>query len=524
MLLKFLRKKKNMKRIVWALAILIIPAFVLWGTGTSGKKNKGPKYAGKIFKHNVSFSEYTNMRMVVKDHLTRSFGANFPAGAIDQMTWNRLILLDAAKKEHIAVNDTEVVDNIASFPIFQKEGLFDKKLYKSMLGDSARGFEERLRDDIRMSKLREKVTQDISITEDELKEEYKKKFEKIKATYVSVPFSDFEKDIRYKENNLISHYENNEEVFRKPEHINVNYIGVLFDSFDNEIYVTEEEVKKYFEEHVLDFKKPDSEEIPELNNEIKKEVSGKLSRKKKVSLAEELAYKVLDETLDKKELDKTASSFTLEAKETGFFNEQQEIPGIGWSYELTKKGFELKPGEISNILIKTDLGFYIIQLKEKNASYIPLFAEVKDAVIKSYKKEKAIDLSQKKAKKITLNIKNKIKNSTSYKDAVINLGLEIKETDLVTRDGYISGVGSAKELVEAAVRLQPLEITSPVKTLTSWVIVKLDEYQAIDEVKFIKEKDEFKENLLSKKKQAAFDNWFEALKKKANFVSYTSPE
>ena len=50
MLLKFLRKKKNMKRIVWGLAIIIIPAFVVWGAGSSGKKRgKGPYYAGKIF-------------------------------------------------------------------------------------------------------------------------------------------------------------------------------------------------------------------------------------------------------------------------------------------------------------------------------------------------------------------------------------------------------------------------------------------------------------------------------------------
>ena len=55
MLLKFLRKRKNMKRIIWVLAILIIPAFVIWGAGTSDKKKrKGPDYAGKIFDRKVT--------------------------------------------------------------------------------------------------------------------------------------------------------------------------------------------------------------------------------------------------------------------------------------------------------------------------------------------------------------------------------------------------------------------------------------------------------------------------------------
>ena len=382
MVLKILRKKKVMKRIIWGLAILIIPAFVLWGAGSSGKK-KGPKHAGRIFNRKVSFDEYSNMWIVTRDNLARSFGTNIPAELIDQMTWNRLIIVEASKKEHIAVNDTEVVESIARFPAFQRDGLFDKKLYKSMLGDSARGFEERIRDDMRISKLREKVTKGASVTEEEVKEEYKKKYEKIKASYVSIPFSDFEKDVRYEDSDLISYYEKNREAFRKPEHINVRYIDILFDSFEDKVHITEEDIKKYFEEHVSDFRKPDSEDNSLLNDEIKKEILETLSQKKKVSLAEELAYKALDEALDKKELIKTASSFALETKETGFFNAQGTIPGIGWSYEFTKKGFELKEGEVSNILVKTAKGLFILQLKEKSASYVPQFAEVKDAVEES---------------------------------------------------------------------------------------------------------------------------------------------
>lgn len=523
MLLKFLRKKKNMKRIMWGLAILIIPAFVIWGAGSaSNKKEKGPNYAGRIFNRKVSFSEYSDMWMVARDYLTRSFGQNVPSGAIDQMAWNRLILLDAVKKEHIAVNDREVIEYIASFPIFQRDGAFDKKLYKSMLGDAARGFEERVRDDIRIAKLREKVIQNISVTDEELKEGYKKKSEKIKASYVSIPFSDFEKYVAYNEKDLVVHYEDNKESFRKPEHINVEYIDVLFESFKDEVYVSEEEIKKDFEENLSDFKKPGSEETPLLDDEIKKEVSEKLSQKKRISLAEELAYKILDKALSKNELDETARSFTLKAKETGLFNAQQEIPGVGWSYEFTKRGFELKEGEISAVLIRTGKGFYIIRLKEKKPSYLPQFAEIKDSVINSYKKEKSIELSHKKAKKVNLTMKRKTAAGMRFSEIAKELDLEPRETDLITRDDYIQGVGPAGELVEAGIQLKSDEISEPIKTPNSWIMIKKDQYQGIDEERFAEEKEEFKENLLLTKRQAAFDNWFEAFKRKADFVSYTS--
>ena len=466
MLLKFFRKKKNMKRIVWGLAILIIPAFVLWGVGAGGGKGKGPNYAGKIFDRKVSFEEYTDMWRVTRDYLAKDVGANVPPEFVDQMTWNRIILLDEAKRRNLIIKNIEVVARIASFPVFQEEGKFSKKLYKSLLGDAAKGFEERLRDDMLISGLREEIIKDISLTDEEAMEDYKKKNEKIKSSYISVPFGDFEKDVSYEEKGLIEFYEKNKDTFRKPEAINVKYI----------------------------------------------ETSD-----------EDLSYKVLDTTRHKKNLDKIARSFELETKETGFFSMQEEVPDIGWSFEFTKRSFELESDQISDTLIKSGEKFYIIQLKEKRASYIPKFEEAKEDVIASFKKEKSIKLSGKKAKKLRLEITNKIKTGKKFERIVKKMKLETKETDFITRESYISGLGPAEEFVDKCLSLEKEsnKITKPIKMQESWVIAKLDEYQDIDENKFALEKNDFKETLLSKKKEDKFNIWFTDLKTQAEVVTYT---
>ncbi|MFC1666884.1 SurA N-terminal domain-containing protein [Candidatus Omnitrophota bacterium] len=522
MLLKFLRKRKNMRRIIWGLAILIIPAFILWGAGSSRRSGKGPNYAGKVFDKKVSFEEYVDMWHIVRDYITKSFGPNVPPEFIDQLAWNRIILLEETKRQRIGVKDSDVVERIVSFPVFQRGGSFDKKLYKSMLGDSVRGFEEKLRDDIAISKLKEKITSSISVTDEEMKEEYKKKFEKIKASYVSIPFSEFEKDVKYKEEDVLKFYEENKETFRKSDEINVKYIEILFSGFDKEVFIAEESIKRYFEEHLSDFKNPDSEEMSTLSEEIKKEISEKLGSEKKKFLAEELGYKALDKSLDIKDLDECARSFGLETKETGFFSMQEEVPGgIGWSYEFTKKGFELEPGGISNVLIRTDKGFSIIQLKERKESYIPEFAEVKNPVIKAYIKDGSVRLAEEKAKNLYASITSEIKNGGIFKDIATQKELTITQTDLTARDGYIPLLGPAKSFIEEGASLKIKEIGGPVKMQASWVILQLDEYKGMDEVKFLEEKEGFKNNLLSTKKQKAFDKWFEGLKKEANFVSYT---
>lgn len=523
MLLKFLRKKKNMKRIIWGLAILIIPAFVIWGAGTSGKKNdKGSSHAGKIFNKKISFDRYADMWIVTRDYLTRNFGTNIPDELIDQMAWNRIILLELAKRENIGVKDDEVLEKIISFPAFQRNGAFDKKLYKSMVGEGARGFEERIRDDIRVSKLRDRITSHVSLSEEETRLAYKEKFEEIKSSYVSAPFNDSEKDVRCQEEDVINFYEENRDSFRKPDEVNVKYIEIAFSDFEKEAYIDGMEIKRYFEDHTKDFQKPDSEEIPSLDDTIKTQISDRLAGERKQSLAEELAYKVLDKVLVKNELDELAQSFTLEPKETGFFNMQEEIPGVGFSYEFTKKGFELEPGEISNILVKTDKAFYIIQAKERKPSYIPEFTEAKDEVKKSFIRERSVKLSEKNAIKLYLRIKNNYRFGKSFEDTAKALEKEIKQTEFIARSGYIPMLGPAKEFVETSISLKNEETSSPIKMQESWVIVKLDEYKDIDEIKFIEEKEDFKNGLLEQKKQEAFDEWFERLKKEADFVSYTA--
>lgn len=470
MLLKFLRKRKNMKRIMWALAILIIPAFVIWGAGTAIKdKSDKPDYAGKLFGKKISYEDYHAMWNVARDHAIKTFGNNVPVELIDQIAWSRIILIAAAKTEKLTATDKEVVEKIASLPTFQRNGSFDKRLYKSMLQDGARAFEEKLRDDILITKLKDKITSGVKISDEDVKNEYKKKFEKIKSSYALIPFSGSEKDAQYDDSRLENFYGQKKQDFKKSEQVNIKYIEILFSDPG----------------------------------------------------AEELAYKILDQAGIKKNLEEPAKANSLEIKETGFFSANEEIPGIGWSYEFTKAGFELEKNQINNMLVKTDKGLYIIQMKERKGPYIPDYAEIKDTVKKAFIQEESVKLSQKKSEKIYMDMANSVKTDGTLGDTAKKYGLEVKQTDFIARDGYIPEIGPAMEFVNTASSIKIGSISKPLKTLQGWVILEPLELKPIDEIKFIEEKDTFKENLLANKKDEEFNKYFQDLQKKAGFISYT---
>ena len=58
-MLKMLRNKKTAKKIWIVLAILIIPAFCLWGFGSTLRTKKKSAFLGRVLGKPINIQEYT---------------------------------------------------------------------------------------------------------------------------------------------------------------------------------------------------------------------------------------------------------------------------------------------------------------------------------------------------------------------------------------------------------------------------------------------------------------------------------
>ncbi|MBU4467166.1 MAG: SurA N-terminal domain-containing protein, partial [Candidatus Omnitrophica bacterium] len=112
-MLRILRNKKTAKKIWIGLAIIIIPAFTLWGFGESKNDRQDTSSAGKIFGRNVSNLEFRNSLTAVRTKAIMQFGDKLPEIEkylnFESQAWGRLILLAEAKTRRINVKDKEVV-------------------------------------------------------------------------------------------------------------------------------------------------------------------------------------------------------------------------------------------------------------------------------------------------------------------------------------------------------------------------------------------------------------------------------
>jgi len=331
-MLKFFRKKHVMKFIFWSLLILILPAFVLWGTGNlGGSKDKGPKFVGMVNNRRVSFDDLaqslTSIRCQIilnyfnQPEVLKAFSKNQPFLA--KLAWDRIIMASEARKQRIRIPDKDVINQIKSHPIFMRNGKFDDKVYDYILrhniGMAPRAFEEVVRQNMAIQKMNDILTKDVEANDADILEEYLKDNGRFKIAYLLTPLSDFT---------------------------------------DQKVNLDEEKIRDYYDKHraeimvkpaIAEDKTPPRAATFE---EARERIRATLIEAEAFSMAlkssEELRKKVI-ELMDKEKLsfEEASSRLRLKAEKTDFFSKTDKLERIGESPMLGDAASRLKAGEVS---------------------------------------------------------------------------------------------------------------------------------------------------------------------------------
>jgi len=466
-MLKRLRQKKTAKKIWVILAILIVPAFVLWGLGGVWRSRGESGYVGKILGRKISVLEYTDALQATRNQAIIQFGDNLSEIQkrlnLESQAWERLILLAEAKRRHTNVSDSDVIELIESYPFFQRKGQFNNKIYSEMLRyvfrTQPRIFEEQIRQNLMLSKFFKQATDKIGISEEEIKREYRKANEEISIYYIAGLPSDFAKDLN----------------------------------------PSDEEIKDYFAKNALEFKQPLSFNLDYIVSESENKI------------------KAVAVHLNKKsDFQKLAKETDLAVKETGLFAQTDPIPGIGWSPQILNLISKFTIGEFSP-LIQMDKNFYILRLREKKEAYIPDFEKIKDKVkervIKNRSKEIArakIEEAFKKLKELyALNPK-----TVDFNKIAKEYGLKSDSTDLFKYGSYVEGIGASDSFWVNALELKDEDFSQIIDMPSGFYIIKLKSRVPVEEKKFEEEKTEFSKKALLEKKEEYFTIFLEELKRR----------
>lgn len=468
-MLKKLRHKKTAKKVWIVLAILIVPAFVLWGAGSFMRSNKEDDrygYVGKVFGKKISSLEYSDAMDAVRNQAFIQFGDNLAEVQkylnLESQAWERIMLLAEAKRRRIKTKDKEIIETIESYPFFQRNDRFNERIYQDMLKYAfraqARVFEEQVRQNLVISKLFGQVTDAVKIDNNEIRMEYEKANEQVSVYYIAALAADFAKALAPTDNEISAYFANNKLEFKEPLSFNLEYIASE----------SEDKIKSLF---------------PYVK---KKEYFNKLLKDTK-----------------------------LEIKETGLFAETSPIPGIGWLPQVTELLFKVKIGQFLPAL-KMDKTYYLIRLKERKEPYIPEFDKIKDKVKEALIKERSTDIAKKKIEECYTKLKQDYTTNpgtVDFERTAATFGLKSNSTIMFKYGSYIEGIGASDAFWVYTKNLKENEPSKVISLPSGFYIIKIKSRLPVDENKFKEEAGEFGKKLLLQKKQEHFTSFVAELKK-----------
>src|SRR5438874_2702130 len=377
---------------------------------------------------------------------------------LTQLVYNREIQYEA-NRLGIKVSNEEVADRVKQYlpTAFNGDSPVGMDQYAQQVqqrfGMTVPVFEDLIKQGLLEEKFRRLVTDGISASPADLMEQYRYQNEKVKLDYALIKPDDLEAKITPSDVEIKESYEKHKSQYQIPEKRSVEYGLVDLARIRQNVQISDDELKIKYQQDIQQYQvanrvhvqhilfmtvgKPDAEV-----DEIKKRAEDVLKQAKKGAKFDELAKKYSEDpgTKDK-------------GGDLGWIVQGQTVP------EFEKAAFSLSPGSISD-LVKTQYGFHIITVLEKETAHTKPFDEVKDSIRAPMLATKADE----EASKVADNLAGAIRksNRTPLADLAKDYHLQVAQTRAVAATDQLIELGNSAEAKDTIFQLHPGEVSRPI--------------------------------------------------------------
>ncbi len=511
--------RKNVKSLaptLWiVIAAFIITIFAVWGGGVGGSGgSQGANTLVWVGKEKISADLYfQNLRQQLetlqRDYkdLNRSFiqQLNIPQRVLEQLIQQELLLQTAQEMGLVATSE-EIRKKIMSYPAFLKDGEFvGFEQYKRILEYNRipiSSFEQSLEKEIVIDKLIQVLTAGVSVTEEEIWENYKKRNESAKLEYVlgETEKIDIEEDPSSAA--VQAYFEENKEKFQIPEKREGAMVFLQTEDLKEEVGVEDSDIEKYYKDNLSQFEEPEKTKVSRIylpfedkdQNLVRAEAQSLLD---KVRAGEDFATLAKANSKDEKAQD--GGDWGLYDWKRLSSQEQDEIE-------------RLAAGTLSG-MIELDDGISFIKITEKEPPLTKPLSEVREKIVTILEDKYARELAEKKIS----HLKKQAEKENNVDVAAQKMGLKIRQTGLLKQGQEIQEIDPSGTVSQTLFTLKKKEISDPVYTYKGLGLVQLKNIVPTHQAAFEEAQEEAKAELITvKKKEKALDKMLEVKRKLAN--------
>jgi peptidyl-prolyl cis-trans isomerase D len=313
-------------------------------------------------------------------------------------------------------------------------------------------FEEAIRQSLLQDKFRRLVTDGLSAGPQELQE------------YALSKPEDLQAKITPDEAEIKAAYEKNKTKYQVPEKRIARFALIDLNQLRQNAQISDDELRLQYQQNIQQYQLPNRVHVQHILlmtvgktdaevEEIRQKAEDVLKQAKKGSKFEDLAKKYSEDpgTKDK-------------GGDLGWITQGQTVP------EFEKTAFGLEKGKISD-LVKTQYGFHIIKVLDKENAHTKPFEEVKDSIKTPLLLSKADKQASDLADQLSATIRRS--NKTSLDDLAKQFHLTVAETRPVATTDPVLELGNSQDAKEAIFRLHQGELSLPIRTDRGYIVLSV---------------------------------------------------
>ena len=306
-------------------------------------------------------------------------------------------------------------------------------------------FEADVGTDILIRELQAIIAGSVSVSSAAVHQQFIRQNSKVQFDYAVLTQDEIKRELHPTKQELEAFYESHKNTYVNsiPEKRKVLYALIDAGKAEVSVRLTPNDLQAYYNQHRDEYHVPEQLKVSHIW--IKMPLPGPSGAidQKKVADARQRADDLL------KQLKHGASFDALARKYSEDPGSAKEGGSLGWigreqmTPEFAKAAFSLGKGQISGVVESAD-GFHIIRLDDKQEAHIKTLAEVKDQIGPILKREKGLQVMQRKADELVQNAR-----AQGLKTAAAAQGLPLIATDFFPRSDSLPGLGSATQFMNA---------------------------------------------------------------------------
>lgn len=426
----------------------------------------------KIGDQTVTLADISQKLNDIRQHnqIPRQLEALYANQILKQLVFEKEVEYEA-KRLGITVTDKERADRIRQYlpTAFNGDTFVGMDAYAREVQQrfqmSVPVFEELVRSSLVEEKFRRLITDGISVTPDEIQNEFRFQNEKIKIGYVFLKPEDLASKINPTEDEIRKFYDQNKSKYMIPDRRVVRYGLSDLARIRANTVVSDDDLKLAYMQNIQQYQVPNRVHAEHILlttvgktdaevAEVKAKAEDILAQaKKKGASFEDLAKKYSEDPGSK-----------TKGGDLGWLVQGQTVP------EFEKAAFSLPKGEISD-LIRTQYGFHIIKVLDKETAHTKTFDEVKDSLRTPFLLQKSDAEAGNIADKMSAEIRQS--NKVTLDDLAQKYHLEVSETRPVSATEPLLELGNGQDIKEEIFRLRQGELSLPLRTDRGFVVLSL---------------------------------------------------